>query len=72
MSGDWPEWRELVLSELKDLKEGQSRLEEQFTLIRIEQAKQRVKSGMWGGLAGLIPACLGVALLFLSGGANGG
>lgn len=70
--GEWNEWRELVLSELQDLKEGQSRLEDGQILVRIDVAKLKVKAGLWGGIAGLVPGMLGVALLILGGGSGVG
>lgn len=65
--GDWNEWRELVLSELHDLKEGQTRLENGQVLLRIDVAKLKVKAGLWGGLAGLVPGLVGVGVLLMGG-----
>ena len=70
-SGDWNEWRELVLSELAELKKGQDRLEEGQTLTRIDVAQLKVKAGLWGGLAGLVPGAIAVAVLLLGGSGTG-
>ena len=69
-SGEWNEWRELVLSELQSLREGQARLEDGQVLVRIDVAKLKVKAGLWGGIAGLVPGMVGVALLLLGGGSG--
>ena len=70
-SGDWNEWRELVLSELKAVKQGQERLEDGQVLLRIDVAKLKVKAGLWGGVAGLVPGMIGVGVLLLGGGTSG-
>lgn len=70
-SGDWNEWRELVLSELKAVKQGQERLEDGQVLLRIDVAKLKVKAGLWGGVAGLVPGMIGVGVLLLGGGTAG-
>ena len=67
----WDRWENLVLAELKELKDGQTRLEDGQVLLRIDVAKLKVKAGLWGGIAGLVPGMVGIAVLLLSGGSAG-
>ena len=56
----WKEYQRLVLTELQRLSKGMERLHEDNTKLNIELAKLKtsfnLKSGIWGGIAGLIPA----------------
>jgi hypothetical protein len=42
------------------------RLEEKVDLCRTDIAGLKVKSGIWGGLAGLVPVLIGMGMWILS------
>ena len=42
-----------------------TKLQEQITLVRIEIAKLKVKSGIWGVIGGTIPVVIFIAIYFL-------
>lgn len=62
---DWMEYRQFVVSKLADLDHKQDELGDQMTLVRIDLAMLKVRSGIWGGLAGTIPATVAVIAVFL-------
>ena len=39
-------------------------IEEQLVLARIDIATLKIKAGMWGALAGLVPAAIGSLAIF--------
>ena len=60
----WSEWGKHVLKELErlnDCYESQTKL---IQSIQIEIAMLKVKSSVWGGIAGLIPA-LGLLIYYI-------
>lgn len=64
-SDGWEEYKRLVLDKLDDLERQFDQqfkvLNEQVTLLRIEVAVLKLRSGLWGGLAGAVT--VGVPLL---------
>lgn len=52
----WSRYEKLVLHRLETVDERLEALEEQVVLMRIELAQRKVKAGLWGALAGSIPA----------------
>lgn len=54
--GGWSAYEKLVLDKLDGLDGRLDRLEENQVILRIDVAKLKVKAGLWGGLAGLVPA----------------
>jgi hypothetical protein len=66
-SGDWSEYQRLVLSELAELKKGQDGMRQEVAHLRETMAELRVKSGVWGALAGAVPAAILLVIHFLSG-----
>lgn len=42
-----------------------NKLQEQITLVRIEIAKLKVKSGIWGIIGGCIPVAIMIAIYFM-------
>ena len=43
-----------------------SKLQEQLTIVRIEIAKLKVKSGIWGVIGGTIPVVILIAMYFIT------
>lgn len=62
----------MVMAKLDELQESVDRLEESMILVRIDVARLKVKSGLWGAVAGTIPAIIGVLLVMLTGGSGAG
>jgi hypothetical protein len=52
----WHEWSKYVLKELERLNACEERIERELREIRTDLATLKVKAGMWGAIAGLIPA----------------
>jgi hypothetical protein len=52
----WLEYRKLILSELERVSRELRDLNEKVLEIHTEIAMLKVKSGLWGALAGAIPA----------------
>ena len=52
----WTRYEVHVLEELKRLSASTDRIEGEIVVIHEEVASLRVKSGVWGAIAGLIPA----------------
>ena len=59
----WGEYQKLVLNELERLNEQQEKINVKIDKLAIEIATLRVKAGMWGALAGTVPAL--VTFLFM-------
>ena len=64
MSGEndngWNEYQKLVLSSLKDLSEQNKIQDDKIGNIREDIAGLKVKSGVWGAIAGAIPVIIAV------------
>jgi hypothetical protein len=58
----WNEDREYVKNALEDLKAGQSAHGDRLTRICVAIASLKVKAGIWGLLAGLIPVTIALAV----------
>jgi hypothetical protein len=60
----WSAYEKLVMGELAALKTEVAAIDEKLTLIRIDVAQLKVKAGIWGAAAGMIPALVtGLAVL---------
>ena len=57
-TNSWNIWKQLILSDLKELKMDQKTMLVDIVTIKTEMATLKVKSGIWGALAGLITAML--------------
>ncbi len=61
----WPEWGNHVLKELERLNESQDKIESRLTQIEINIGMLQVKAGIWGAMAGTIPAVIAIAIAVL-------
>jgi len=59
----WNEWSRHVLKELDRLNGCQGKIEKDIKKISVDIATLKVKAGVWGAIAGLIPSVL--ALIYL-------
>ncbi len=64
-SNGWIEYRRLVLSELERLNEGQEETRDEVRAIRTDIATLKVKSGLWGAAAGVIPAAIAIVWMLV-------
>ncbi len=60
------ETQELMLEELRCVKTDLRAVIEQVTLMRIEVAALKVKAGVWGAMAGAVPALGALAIWLMS------
>lgn len=52
------EWKNYIRLSIDELKETVKTMHNELTDIKVEIAMLKVKSGVWGALAGLIPAII--------------
>lgn len=64
----WSAYEKLVLNKIDALEKDIIALDEKVTLLRIDVAQLKVKAGMWGAIAGMVPALI-TAFLAVTGGA---
>ena len=62
----WKEWSKYVLKELERLNECYKKLDDKVDSVRREIAVLKVKSGIWGAVAGMIPVAVLVVLFLLN------
>lgn len=63
----WPEYKQMVLSELRSLNTTLNRITEEQTRLRIEVERLKMQAGLWGLLAGGIPVILALAVHWIKG-----
>ncbi len=63
MSPGWEGYERLVMSKLEDLGADIHRVEDKVEALLIDVAMLKVKAGVWGAVAGLIPASVAVVLM---------
>lgn len=66
-STGWSAYERMVLGKLEEQSLEIAELREQVTLLRIDFAQQKVKAGLWGGIAGLLPGLIGIMTIFTVG-----
>jgi hypothetical protein len=59
-NGDWKEYKKLVISEIDRLSTQIGCLEKKIDHLRSDVVMLKVKSGIWGLFAGLIPVTIAV------------
>lgn len=64
-NGEWTNYQRLVLSELERHDEHLQQIAKHLTDVKLEIAMLKVKSGVWGALAGLIPVIVLVVVEIL-------
>lgn len=62
----WHEWSKHVLIELKRLDTSLEEVHKELHGISLDLAMLKVKAGIWGAIAGLIPAVLALAMSMLA------
>jgi hypothetical protein len=59
---DWNQYQRLVMNKLETLEQGQKEMNAHLGDLTTEMAVMKVKSGLWGFLAGTVPAAIAVAV----------
>ena len=60
----WNQYQKLVMDKLDDHDVKFNNIENKLTQIQVDIATLKVKDGVWGGIAGLVPVVLGLVLFF--------
>ena len=60
----WDQYQKLVMDKLDEHDGKFSNIESKLTQIKIDIATLKVKAGVWGGIAGLVPVVLGLVLFY--------
>lgn len=63
---DWDQWKNHVLAELERMNKNYKTIDEKVDAVRIEIATLKVKSGVWGLIAGAIPVLIALAIYLLT------
>lgn len=65
----WNQWSKYVLKELERLADGQEKIEKQLNGLTVEfkqfQTAMKIKSGVWGAMAGAVPAIVVLTVLLI-------
>ncbi len=62
----WAQYQKLVMEKLDDHDDKFSNIDNKLTQIQVDIATLKVKAGVWGGIAGLVPVVLGLVLFYVS------
>jgi len=57
-SNSWNEWKKYILKELKRVGSCYESLDKKIDTLMVEVAMLKVKAGVWGAIAGAIPAVM--------------
>ena len=60
----WNQYQKLVMDKLDEHDEKFTNIESKLTQIQVDIATLKVKAGVWGGVAGLVPVVLGLVLFY--------
>ena len=60
----WNQYQKLVMDKLDEHDEKFTNIESKLTQIQVDIATLKVKAGVWGGVAGVVPVVLGLVLFF--------
>jgi hypothetical protein len=61
----------LILAKVETLDKRVEGIDEKLTLVRIDVAQLKIKAGIWGAAAGMIPALMTGLAVFLGGSGSG-
>ncbi len=63
--GNWNEWKQHVLHELTQQRQDHKEVRKALQDIHVQLAQLKVRAGMWGALAGIIPVIAALLLRLL-------
>ena len=62
----WGQYQKLVMEKLEKHDDKFTNIDSKLTQIQVDIATLKVKAGVWGGIAGLVPVVLGLVLFYAS------
>jgi len=62
----WSQYEKMVIEKLDNHDSKFGVIDSKLTQIQIDIATLKVKAGIWGGIAGLVPVVLGLVLFFVT------
>ena len=60
----WAQYQKLVMEKLEMHDDKFSNIDSKLTQIQIDIATLKVKAGVWGGVAGLIPVVIAIVMFY--------
>jgi hypothetical protein len=60
----WSQYQKLVVDKLGEHDEKFTSIEDKLMKIQVDIATLKVKAGVWGGLAGLIPVVVAIVMFY--------
>jgi len=63
-SGDWPEYRRLVLSDISRLEQGQLSMDKKMDKCLHEIALLKLRASIWGAAAGMVFGPVAAAIIW--------
>jgi len=60
----WNQYQKLVMDKLGEHDEKFSSIESKLMKIQVDLATLKVKAGIWGGLAGMIPVVIAIVMFY--------
>ena len=68
-SNGWDQYQKLVMDKLSEHDEKFGSIDSKLTQIQVDIATLKVKAGVWGGIAGLIPVIVAIVMFYATQGA---
>jgi len=62
----WSKYEKMVIDKLDDHDSRFMGIDEKLTQIQVDIATLKVKAGVWGGIAGLVPVTIALVLFFVT------
>ena len=60
----WSQYQKLVMDKLGEHDDKFTSIEDKLTKIQVDIATLKVKAGVWGGVAGLIPVVVAIVMFY--------
>ena len=60
----WSQYQKLVMDKLGEHDEKFTSIEDKLMRIQVDIATLKVKAGVWGGVAGLIPVVIAIVMFY--------
>ena len=60
----WPQYQKLVMDKLGEHDDKFNSIEDKLMGIQVDIATLKVKAGVWGGVAGLIPVIVAIVMFY--------
>ena len=60
----WDQYQKLVIDKLGEHDEKFTSIESKLMKIQVDLATLKVKAGVWGGLAGMIPVVIAIVMFY--------